>query len=204
MWPGADAGSSVLLEWIHALVAGLAGAIYREHKPADLRSAGQRGRLSPHSPSWLQHEHGSSTSEDARAYITLLFAQTSCNGRGRSLPNPLPRRRIRLEPDVQQGSLPPSAPPTPDRFRWQWRPESPLCARSGPLAGQPGPTGWPIASLEAPGRGPGRRLSLSVPLNSGGLTLLLRPLRWLVRSSQCSCALFLRLKCPAIQVSAAD
>jgi len=78
MWPGADAGSSVLLEWIHALVAGLAGAIYREHKPAELRSAGQRGQLSPRGPSWLQHEHGSSTSEDARACITLLFAQTSC------------------------------------------------------------------------------------------------------------------------------
>src|SRR6185369_10045341 len=65
MWPGADAGSSVLLEWIHALVAGLAGAIYREHKPADLRSAGQPGKLSP------QVRAGCSTSMTAARARTL-------------------------------------------------------------------------------------------------------------------------------------
>jgi len=61
-----NAGLSVLLEWIHALVAGLAGAIYREHKPAELRSAGQPGPAVPTQSelaaarAWQQHERGRS------------------------------------------------------------------------------------------------------------------------------------------------
>ena len=114
--------------------------ISKSDPQAELRSAGQPGAAVP----------TCSTSEDARAYIESLASRIA-----------LARRQIRLGPHVRQGSLPPSAPPTPDRFRSQWRPGSPLCARSGPPAGRPGPTGWPIALPEAPGRGPGRRLSLS-------------------------------------------
>ena len=156
---------------------------WRSFAPLD-----SRGRLSSRDPRWLQHERGRS-----RLHCESLTAAFR-----------LVMQRIHLEPIVRQGSLPPSAAPTPDRFRSQWRPESPLCARSGPLAGRFGLTGGPIAVPGALSRGFGRRSSRSLPLNFGGPTLLLRPLRWSVGSSQCSCALFLRLKCPAIQVSAAD